>query len=371
MNYGLKVSTIVRLNGTTSVHLNLSKHLTKSLLPTRIHTFTQLKVCTRSKATSLNTKLQIMSDVVHFLRILTVQIFLDLESTWDFCELNDPLLRGYSMITFQPFGMVKPAKVKSLMTSLKAPWAGDAILIVSLTTFQVYFIFCMSFQFNHSPGLLDMAISICSNLIIYVRKLSKVLQHKADSRTYWFISSIKQTDDGISNLQFIREHVVLICCIKHSTQQGKTSTSPYGDHLISKCSFSIASIKPMNCCKVSPLRNSCTEPRIFLVNSLVEVVIGVGKKRGFIIERGHQALTSLFSLENKNLFPEEPQKTTASCPSKEVLKAWDENLFILSRMNFSGHPPEQNLSNSRLSPMNGQPLFPGGRVEHFESHLSL
>lgn len=68
-------------------------------------------------------------------------------------------------ITFQPLGIVKPAKVNSVKASLKPIWAGGASLIASHTTFQVYLILLTSSQFSNSPVPLDSTISITSENI--------------------------------------------------------------------------------------------------------------------------------------------------------------------------------------------------------------
>ena len=56
--------------------------------------------------------------------------------------------RSKGICTFQPVGMVNPAKSKSVRASLKVPTKGDKILIVSHATAQVYFILFMWSQFS-------------------------------------------------------------------------------------------------------------------------------------------------------------------------------------------------------------------------------
>ncbi|CAL5434764.1 unnamed protein product [Camellia sinensis] len=80
------------------------------------------------------------------------------------------------------------------------------------------------------------------------------------------------------------------------------------------------------------------------------------------MELGHHAVTSLFSLEKRNLFPCAPHITTVGAPNNDVLKAWGENLAILSCMNFPDWPFQPSVRNSRLSPRKGSPVFPGGRL---------
>ncbi|KAK3002636.1 hypothetical protein RJ639_019742 [Escallonia herrerae] len=75
---------------------------------------------------------------------------------------------------------------------------------------------------------------------------------------------------------------------------------------------------------------------------------------------GHQEPTSLFSLENKNLLPDAPQNTATVSPAMEVLNTSGENLSILSLTNLSGVPFLPEVTNSSDSPINGQPVLPGG-----------
>ncbi|PKI78076.1 hypothetical protein CRG98_001526 [Punica granatum] len=75
-------------------------------------------------------------------------------------------------------------------------------------------------------------------------------------------------------------------------------------------------------------------------------------------------VTSLFSEEKMNLFPEGPQKTaTSPKPSREVRKMSEEYLLVLSVTNFSGVPLRPAVTKSRVSLMIGQyPVLPGGRL---------
>lgn len=88
-------------------------------------------------------------------------------------------------------------------------------------------------------------------------------------------------------------------------------------------------------------------------------------------EAGHQAWTSLFSLVNKNLLPATPQNTAAGSPKREVLKTVEEYFVIRSNMDFSGWPFHPQERNSRLSPMNGHPVLPGGALPEEEEDLFL
>nr|GLL20299.1 hypothetical protein MIMGU_mgv1a014435mg [Ipomoea trifida]GME20676.1 hypothetical protein MIMGU_mgv1a014435mg [Ipomoea batatas] len=97
-----------------------------------------------------------------------------------------------------------------------------------------------------------------------------------------------------------------------------------------------------------------------MASSLDEVCVEDGNS--LFTDSGHQAWTSLFSLENKNLFPAGPQNTAAFSPRRCVLNTVDEYLAIRSNTNFSGCPFHPAERNSRLSPINGHPVFPGGRV---------
>ena len=69
------------------------------------------------------------------------------------------------LITFHPFGIENPLKIKSLIVSSKVPWTGGASLITLQATIQEYLILLMSSQFNNSPPNFDFAISICSKQI--------------------------------------------------------------------------------------------------------------------------------------------------------------------------------------------------------------
>lgn len=81
-----------------------------------------------------------------------------------------------------------------------------------------------------------------------------------------------------------------------------------------------------------------------------------------LTEFGHHAVTSLFSLENKNLLQAAPQKTAAGSPRRLVLKMTEEYLAMRSKMNFSGWPFQPVERNSRDSPTKGRPIFPGGKL---------
>lgn len=97
-------------------------------------------------------RFQNSSNLVHF----SASFEIELHSWTQIKSLGDWTL------TFHPFGMVKPAYVKSVVTALNAPWAGGDSLIASRATFHVYFIFSMSSHVSNSPGFFDLAISICS-----------------------------------------------------------------------------------------------------------------------------------------------------------------------------------------------------------------
>lgn len=111
------------------------------------------------------------------------------------------------------------------------------------------------------------------------------------------------------------------------------------------------SIIPMYLCKASGLRKLGSIFLIFLASSVELVWVELGKI--LLTDSGHHAVTSLFSLENKNLLHAAPQKTAAGCPRREVLKTSDENLVMRSKMNFSGCPFHPVDKNSRLSPIMG------------------
>lgn len=67
-------------------------------------------------------------------------------------------------------------------------------------------------------------------------------------------------------------------------------------------------------------------------------------------------VTNLFvSLENKHLLPKGPHKTAIFPPAIEVLKIFEEYLFILSCINFCGFDTK-----AKDSPIIGNPVFPGG-----------
>lgn len=101
-----------------------------------------------------------------------------------------------------------------------------------------------------------------------------------------------------------------------------------------------------------------------MASSFVEVRFDDGNSLS--TEAGHQAWTSLFSLVNKNLLPAAPQKTAVGSPKREVLKTLEEYLVIRSNMNFSGWPFHPEERNSRLSPMTGHPVLPGGALSEEE-----
>lgn len=68
-------------------------------------------------------------------------------------------------------------------------------------------------------------------------------------------------------------------------------------------------------------------------------------------------MRSLFSLENKNLFPREPQKNAIFSPIIDVWNKSGEYFSILSLMSFLG----TKKANSMYSPNNDHPEVPGGR----------
>lgn len=72
-------------------------------------------------------------------------------------------------------------------------------------------------------------------------------------------------------------------------------------------------------------------------------------------------MTYLFSLENKNLWDAAPQNTATGSAKRLVLKTWEEYFLVRSKMNFSGWPFLPVDKKWRVSPMNGRPIFPGGR----------
>lgn len=118
-----------------------------------------------------------------------------------------------------------------------------------------------------------------------------------------------------------------------------------------KCLSAMLSMIPMYLCKASGLRKLGSIFLIFFDSSLELLWVELGKT--LLTDSGHQAVTSLFSLENKNLLHVGPQKTAAGCPRSEVLKTSDENLVMRSKMNFSGWPFHPEDKNSRLSPIMG------------------
>ena len=73
-------------------------------------------------------------------------------------------------------------------------------------------------------------------------------------------------------------------------------------------------------------------------------------------------MTCLFSLENKNLLHAAPQKITVGSPKMEVLNTLEEYSVMRSEKNFSGSPFRPADRNSRLSPITGNPAFPGGKL---------
>lgn len=90
----------------------------------------------------------------------------------------------------------------------------------------------------------------------------------------------------------------------------------------------------MYLCKASGLRKLGSIFLIFFDSSFELVCVEEGKI--LLTESGHQAVTSLFSLENKNLLPAAPQTTAIGSPSIDVLKTCEEYFDILSFKNFSG-----------------------------------
>ncbi|KAJ0743819.1 hypothetical protein HanPI659440_Chr10g0380361 [Helianthus annuus] len=78
---------------------------------------------------------------------------------------------------------------------------------------------------------------------------------------------------------------------------------------------------------------------------------------------GNHIATSLFSFPNKNLFPSGPQKIAVGWPSNDVLKTKGlPYLSTLSLTNLSGVPLVCERMNSSVSPKNGHPKLPGGRL---------
>lgn len=95
----------------------------------------------------------------------------------------------------------------------------------------------------------------------------------------------------------------------------------------------------------------------------------VGKT--LLTELGHQAVTSLFSFENKNLLPAGPQTMATGSPRIRVLKHSWEYLSIRSITNFSGWPFHPVDKNSKVSPRKGHPDLPGGRFLEERSGVCL
>lgn len=88
------------------------------------------------------------------------------------------------------------------------------------------------------------------------------------------------------------------------------------NHLASKCSLVVRSMTGINLWSTSGFKNSTIrfrEALLFSTEGLVTFTI-------LDMVGGHQDTTSLFSLENMNLFPEAPQRTTIFSPAKDVVK---------------------------------------------------
>lgn len=125
-------------------------------------------------------------------------------------------------------------------------------------------------------------------------------------------------------------------------------------HSASKCCFVNRCITGTNFLRVSGFINSTIRLRCALAfSSDVPTEL-----QSLVMALGHQETITLFSLENKNLFPAGPQKTATFSPPKEVLKTTGECFFILSVKNFSGKP----FWKSNVSPTIGNPTLPGGSV---------
>lgn len=90
-------------------------------------------------------------------------------------------------------------------------------------------------------------------------------------------------------------------------------------------------------------------------------------RKSFLWDGGHQALTSLCSLEMMNLLAAAPEKTTVSSPSMFVMKTSEKCFWVLCLMKSCG----VLVMKSRVSPMRGQPEVPGGRFTVFLVHELL
>lgn len=77
---------------------------------------------------------------------------------------------------------------------------------------------------------------------------------------------------------------------------------------------------------------------------------------------GHHISTIFPSFENTNLFHAGPHRNAICSPSREVRKTDDLYSCTRSATNLSGHPLLLYLRNSNVSPRNGHPDLPGGRL---------